>query len=520
MRTLAWIGVVVGIGMLAGSWPARAADPDDGNVRKSVVKILVTGSRPDPFHPWAKDQPQEMTSSGVVIEGRRILTLASMLLPGSQIYVQPDRSGEKLPASVAARAPGIDLAVLKLDDESFFETHPALPTHSKLPDLKQTVFTYGFPTGGSELSVTRGIVSRIEYSEYFLSVQGLRVQVDAAINPGNHGGPAVVDGRLIGLVWGRLNQADNIGYLIPTEEIHLFLEDIRDGRYDGKPVLDIYVQKMESETLRGRYKLDKKTTGVLVRKVYNADSSYPLHVGDVLTQIGDHRIDNAAGVQIEGNLRINSNVLVQRLARDGRLPVVVVRDGQEVKLDLPVGPMGPVLFPYAADRPLSYFIIGPVPFTEATGDYVDELVAMYTNGIGDDNDEGPNSGMLFALYQGNPMYSRYGDRPAFPGERIVIVPQAMFTHRISKGLEDPYGNAVAEVNGVRIRNLKHLVEVIRDATGEYLEITFQGRANDALVFRRREALDATEEILRDNSIRQPCSPDIAPIWNNGKKKVE
>ncbi len=83
---------------------------------------------------------------------------------------------------------------------------------------------------------------------------------------------------------------------------------------------------------------------------------------------------------------------------------------------------------------------------------------------------------------------------------------------MSKGYDDPYGNAVAEVNGVRIRNLAHLVEVVRDATGEFLEFTFQGHATFTIVFRRQEALDATEEILGDNGIRQQCSPDIAPIW--------
>ena len=110
------------------------------------------------------------------------------------------------------------------------------------------------------------------------------------------------------------------------------------------------------------------------------------------------------------------------------------------------------------------------------------------------------------------MFTRYGDRPAFPGERIVIVPHPMFTHKMSKGYSDPYADAVAEVNGVRIRNLAHLVEVIRDATGEYIEFTFQGRATDAIVFNRKEALEATEDILSDNGIRQQCSPDIAPIW--------
>ena len=335
----------------------------------------------------------------------------------------------------------------------------------------------------------------------------------------------MVDGRLVGLVRSRLQQADNIGYLIPTEEIDLFLKDIEDGRYDGKPVLDVYVQKIESEALRARYKLDRKMTGVLIRKVNIADASYPLRVGDVLTRVGDQVIDNAGMVRIEGNRRIIWDVLVQRLVRAGRLPVVVVRDGKEVKLDLPVAPAVPRLFAYAVEKPFSYFIVGPLSFTEATADYLEDLVGMYAaaGGGGDDDDDedsSPSTAILGALYQGNPLFSRYGDLPAFPGERVVIVPQPMFAHKLSKGFDDPYGDAIAEVNGIRIRNLAHLVEVVRDATGEFLEFTFQGHATFTIVFKRQEALDATEEILRDNGIRRQCSPDIAPIWNDGKKKAK
>jgi len=506
--------------MLLTPWRGGpAAETDDAKVRQSVVKILSTLRQPDPFRPWSKGSPQEATGSGVVLAGRRILTNAHMVNLASQVFIQPDKSSEKLAAAVVARAPGIDLAVLKLDDESFFNAHPALPTNPRLPDLKQTVFTYGFPTGGSEMSITRGIVSRIEYADYYLGTEGLRIQVDAAINPGNSGGPAVADGQLIGLVFSRLHQSDNIGYIIPMEEIDLFLKDIPDGRYDGKPVLDIDTQKLENDTLRARLKLDKKTTGILVRKVHHSDPSYPLRVGDVLTRIGDHVIDNAGMVHIEGDRLIKFQYLVQRQTRDGRLPLVLIRDSRELTLDLPVQPAQPRLFSSTSEKPLSYFILGPLAFTEATDNYIQYVTMMYSGGPRDG--QGPSrdgSGLLTIMYQGNPMFTRYGDRPAFPGERIVIVPHPMFTHKISKGYEDPYADAVAAVNGVRIRNLPHLVEVIRDATGEYIEFTFQGRATYTIIFKRKEALDATEEILSDNGIRQQCSPDIALIWNEGKPK--
>jgi S1-C subfamily serine protease len=519
MQRFSRVSIAVGIILLITPWRARAVDADDAKVRQSVVKIISTLRQPDPFRPWSKGSPQEATGSGVVIGGKRILTNAHMVNHASQVFIQPDKSSEKLAATVVARAPGIDLAVLKLDDESFFETHPSLPTNPRLPDLKQTVFTYGFPTGGSEMSITRGIVSRIEYAEYYLGAEGLRIQVDAAINPGNSGGPAVADGQVIGLVFSRLHQSDNIGYIIPMEEIELFLKDVQDGRYDGKPILDIDSQKLENEALRARSKLDKKATGILVRKVYSREGSYPLRVGDVLTRIGDHLIDNAGMVHVERDRMIKFQYLVQRLTREGRLPLVIVRDGHEVKLDLPVQPAEPRLFSSTSEKPLSYFILGPLAFTEATDNYIRYVSMMYSGRPRDgQGPSGDGSGLLTVMYQGNPMFTRYGDRPAFPGERIVIVPHPMFTHKISKGYDDPYANAIATVNGVRIRNLPHLVEVIRDATGEFLEFTFQGRATSLITFKRQQALDATEEILSDNGIRQRCSPDIAPIWNEGKPK--
>lgn len=105
------------------SVPAPSGDP----VENSVVKIFSTTERPDLAKPWAKQSPRELSGSGMVIEGRRILTNAHVVAYATEVQVQANQSGEKLPAIVESFAPGIDLAVLRLEDETFFETHPALP---------------------------------------------------------------------------------------------------------------------------------------------------------------------------------------------------------------------------------------------------------------------------------------------------------------------------------------------------------------------------------------------------------
>jgi S1-C subfamily serine protease len=491
-------------------WAAHGEDAGDAAIRKSVVKITAIENPLDAFRPWSKGHAQEATGSGVIIAGHRILTNAHVVNHSSQIFVQPDKSTDKIEASVLAIAPGIDLAVLKLEDETFFDAHPPLRSSSQLPAVQQTVFVYGYPEGGTELSVTRGIVSRLEYADYYLGVEGLRIQVDAAINPGNSGGPVVAGGQMIGIVFSKLERADNIGYIIPVEEIDLFFEDLKDGRYDGKRVLPVKVQRLENPGLRARLGLDKKARGVIVRKVETRDPSFLLREGDILCEIAGKALDNAGMIQSDGGQLISFRSLVQLGARDGRLPIQVLRGAKPLALDVPVTIDDDHLFRFSTDPTLPYFIFGPLVFSEASEPYVSYMLTP----SGPHEVDTPRR----MVYTMNPLYTRYGDRPAFPGERIVIVTSPMFSHRISKGYDDPYAESVAETNGVRVKNLAHLVEILRDSTDEFVEFKFNGHFTDKIVFRRKEAIAATEEVLTDNGIRQHASPDMAKIWNGGRAR--
>ena len=157
--------------------PVEAAP---GGVENSVVKVFATMRRPDLYRPWTKQAPTEVTGTGVVIERKRILSNAHVVLYASQVQVQANQAGDKLSATVEAIAPGIDLAVLKLDDETFFDSHPPLSRASTLPEIKDAVMAYGYPEGGSSLAITKGIVSRVEFTSYYYSVSGLRIQIDAS----------------------------------------------------------------------------------------------------------------------------------------------------------------------------------------------------------------------------------------------------------------------------------------------------------------------------------------------------
>ena len=118
----------VGLAALFFGIPHRAisavdqtqGDAQESKIRESVVKISATMRYPDLTHPWTKHSPQDASGTGVVIDGNRILTNAHVVLYASQLFVESYQSSDKLPAMVESVSPGIDLAVLKLEDDVIF----------------------------------------------------------------------------------------------------------------------------------------------------------------------------------------------------------------------------------------------------------------------------------------------------------------------------------------------------------------------------------------------------------------
>ncbi len=511
MRPRQALSLVLAAASLALAAPAAPAQPDGGeageattlsaegiNPRDATVKIFTTIRRPDLIRPWTKTPPSEATGSGFVISGNRILTNAHVVTHASQVFVQPPRSSDKLRAEVVAIAPGIDLAILELsrerDRESFFADHPSLTLADDLPDSGALVKVYGYPMGGEQLSVTEGVVSRVEYSGYYHEAAGVRIQVDAALNPGNSGGPALVDGKVIGVVFSRVPEGDNIGFVIPTEEVERFLADVSDGTYEGPPRNFDSYQTLENPGLREYLGLDEGVQGLVVADTYDDDS--PLQRWDVLTQVGGYDVDNAGLVTIRQDLRLAWQALIPRLAEDGSLPGVVIRDGQRVDVQIPVRGSEDTVIEFLAGGEPEYFIYGPLVFTPA---YIEHFQAL-------------NSGFL--AIKKSPIATRIGGPRAFEGEQLIVVPGSMLPHPVSKGYELSYFPTLKSVNGVEIKNLAHLALTLRDLEEDFVVFEFHDTTQELLVFDRIEIEEATEQVLEDNSIRRRMSPSIMSVWDD------
>ena len=372
-----------------------------------------------------------------------------------------------------------------------------------LPEIKDAVMVYGYPDGGTSLSITKGIVSRIEFTAYNFPVSGLRIQIDAAINPGNSGGPAVVGDQMIGLAFSRLNQAENIGYIIPSEEIELFLQDIADGHYDGKPAMFDDLQTLENPALRSYLKLDKSVDGIVVHKPDSADAAYPLKEWDVISKIGDTPVDDQGMIKLATNLRVRFQYLVQKVARNGKLPLTVVRGSKAMQIELPVSANYPVVIPNLEQGYPSYFVYGPLVFSTATKQFVRGITSG-SRGV---------RWMGWLSYRGSPLLTRISDKPAFADEQLVVVSSPFLPHKLDEGYSDPFCQVVKAINGVPVKNLAHLVAILRDARDKFVTVQFAERDGETMVFPRAEMLAATDEILTDNGIRSQGTPDTMAIWN-------
>jgi S1-C subfamily serine protease len=471
------------------------------DAESAVVKVFSTIRHPDLSKPWTKQGSAEATGSGVVIEGHRILTNAHVVSYASQVQVQGNQAGDKVFATVVAIAPGIDLAVLKVDDKSFFDSRPPLPRASVLPQIKDPVLAYGFPTGGTSLSITKGIVSRIEFVPYNFPVSGLRIQIDAAINPGNSGGPAVAGDKMIGLAFSTLNNAQNIGYIIPNEEIELFLKDIADGHYDGKPAIYDELQTLENPALRAYLKAEPSVQGMVVHRPFSTTAAYPLKEWDVITRVADTPIDDEGMIKMGNNLRVDFRYLIQNVTVNGKVPLTVVRAGKPLQIQVPAPPMRPMMVPSLNGEYPPYFIYGPMVFSKAT--------MQFTQSIG------IRGGLASVFgFVHSPLVTRIGDPPDADREELVVVSSPLFPHKLSKGYSNPSGCVVAAVNGTKIHSLAHLVAVLRDLKDEFVTFEFDGEAGEGIVFPRAEAVAATEDILNDNDVRAQGSPDMLKVWQS------
>jgi hypothetical protein len=224
---------------------------------------------------------------------------------------------------------------------------------------------------------------------------------------------------------------------------------------------------------------------------------------DVITKTDNTPLDDQGMVKIENNIRVDFRYLVQKHLKQGKIPLTIIRGGKENQISLPIMLEYPLVIPALNGAYPSYFIYGPMVFSNATMEFIGGYAKM----------KSPNASNALALV-GSPLLKRMFERPAFPNEQLVVVSSPFFPHKLCEGYGNPMSKVVKSVNGTQIKNLCHLVEVLRDSTDEFLTFEFDANDFEILVFNRAEMMAITESILADNGIRSQGSPEMLKIWTS------
>lgn len=309
----------------------------------AIVRVEVDTKQPNYRVPWNIGGMNSGNGTGFLVGPNRFLTNAHVVSDARLIYIKKMSDPKPYEARVVNVAHDCDLALLELESEeefkgAFANLQPLFI--GGIPKLNTTVVAVGYPIGGERISVTRGVVSRIDFRTYSHSSvdNHLSIQVDAAINPGNSGGPVLQNNQVVGVAFQGYSGAvaQNTGYMIPVPVIERFLKDVEDGSYDFYVDLATSVINILNPAQRAALKLPNDGVGVMVAEADAAGSAGGvLKTKDVLLSIDGYTIASDGFIEIGGE-RIDLNEIIERKFAGDTVDLEVWRDGarEEITLEL------------------------------------------------------------------------------------------------------------------------------------------------------------------------------------------
>ncbi len=465
-----------------GPWrstsPAQAAVPvpvpiappkPNGPIQKSLVRITATSVEPDYKAPWNAGGLERGVGAGFVISGNRIMTNAHVVANSRYVTVERDGDPNKYPAKVQFIANDCDLAVITVPAPDFFKN--MLPLQfGGIPTLESTVSAYGYPIGGERMSVTTGIVSRVDFQLYTHSSvdQHLAIQISAQINPGNSGGPVMQDAKVVGVAFQGYSGdvAQGVAYMIPTPVIKRFLQDIGNGHYDEYPDLAITYAKLQNPAQRRFLGLKDDDRGVLVSSVVAAGPY-------VLLAIDGHPIASDANVELDGE-HAQFEEVVERKFKGDSVKLDVLRNKQPTTVSIKLYKPWPYSVQgHSYDVRPRYVLYGGLLFQPLN---LDMLEAYRTADL--------RVRHFFEYFVLDQLYVQHPD---------VIVLTNILPDPINTYLAPYRGGIVDEINGKKIRTLDELAKAFADSP-DRLVIRMIGDG-PPLVLDRKQVEAARERIM-------------------------
>ena len=468
--------------LFIGSSLLHAQDIVPSDVYRSVLRIEVATQVPDYETPWNSGRFGGGIGTGFIIGENKILTNAHVVSNARRLLITVHGSPQKYPAKVEHIAHDCDLALLSVEDFKDFKSFPRFE-FGEVPSLESQVRVIGYPIGGDRLSVTRGVVSRIDFQPYSHSRADshLVVQIDAAINPGNSGGPVLQGGKVAGVAFQGLRQADNTGYIIPTPVVRRFLKDVEDGKYDQYVDLGVTEFALHNPAMRKALGLPENGKGVLITNVTPTSSADGvLRPGDVLVSLDGLEVDSAGMVTIDGE-KTNLNEVVERKFAGDKVAARFLRDGgwNDVEIELKPLPWSR-MYSIQYEKKPRYMVFAGLVFQPldtnlfATAKFENVTVRR--------------------------LYTDYVPKGLFQKLRDIVVLTRVETDPVTSRLGDFNGYAVDKINGVAVTDLKQAHALLHPEKSPEFHVIELFGASRPLIIPSAAVREANERIAQNYGI--------------------
>jgi serine protease Do len=366
----------------AGAVERIVVERDAGNrwsnlqtqLKDTVVQIFTHVAEFNWLEPYKTPNQYPVAGTGFFInqEGD-IVTNAHVIDQGRAVAVQIPLFGKRrFDVDVIGMSADRDLAVIRLRPE---DRKVIIETMGKIPTLKfadsdyirraDEIMAIGYPLGQQSLKSTTGVMSGCEH------VAGRHmIQISAPINPGSSGGPSVcVTGEVIGVNAAGITTAQNTGYIIPSNEVKLFLRQLEQIptppahciKFLRKPILGVlYNNATDSVTSflgnpqgGGLYVVDT-VKGSLLQKA-------GVQAGDMMYEIDGHRLDIFGEMNVPWSEdKISIIDYVSRLMFGDTISLIIYRKGvrKDISFAYQKGELLPIRQMYPACERIDYEVIG------------------------------------------------------------------------------------------------------------------------------------------------------------------
>lgn len=484
---------------------SRSKFPTQNQHERSVVQIYSDYFMADYDNPWRGPEPYVCSGSGFVVQdpasGKRyIMTNAHVAENATFMQVRlANNRIKKYEAKVKCVSYQCDLALLEVEDPEFNELVDPVEL-GEMVSLRDRIMVVGFPMGGTEISLSKGIVSRIQADSYSMSGQSLlQAQVDAAVNPGNSGGPVFIDDKVVGVAFQGYGGHQGLSYIIPMPIMQHFLTEALSSKpYRGFPTIPVVTEEIENPNEREFYKMGKRS-GIRVLKVDDLSEAYTkLKPDDIILAIDGLPISNEGTVDIPGigNCIDYSHVTQTKFIDDSvRLSILRKKPDSDavevleidIVLDTILGDTEKVSVP-EHDKMPTYYINSGICFVPLTRNYID--------GNGFDFEE-------MHLVEEN---CALPDAPKKkPNEQIVVI-NTILNCKETQGYEKHIRGIVKEVNGQPINNIHDVVRIMEGNKDKRHVISLASKSK--IIIPKMSAEDHAK-LLKRNHIAHDRSIDLS-----------